>query len=669
MKKLGYLVIALLVMLGIVLVVVRVQPRLLLDLAQRFDERLVVDADTLSLSYFPLVLNTGRATGTYDGHQFSAQRLSLQVAWWEVMTEQPFLSINGENILLTLAPSPAVESPEPTPPVEFDPQWFAPLGQIHALELRQVEVLPQQLSVSLALERGGPGLRIEGSGQWQDQAFDLGLQSAADASDIALQLSWRQSELSLMVDTRAALALTDGHLGVELSDGNIRLSGPEPGRHQISQLQGQLLWHYRAVGFEVDQLTGTYQWQDAEPQAMSLSGRYQSLQTLAELSLSAGLGETTLDGQLKLGASPRLTVRGEINVEHLSLPLSFTGQAPPPDEEAGSAPAAADEVAVPDNAQAAPLFSDDNIDWRWVDQSDIDLTIDGRRIWFGQAEFDQVLLKVTQTEQGLALDPVRARRGESGVQGRMNLTRLAEQTVQADMQLDLQGIELSAFGFVPTEQLDGGMTEAKLQLTTQGNSALDLASGLQGSVLLIVEDARIQNGVLDTVASDVMLEALNALNPFRKQDPNTEIECALVTFDVEQGILKSKRGLVVETKKMEIVGGGRLVLPSEKIDVSFSPSARAGVGVNVGSLVKFVKLGGTLRAPKPKLDALGVLQSGAAVGAALSTGGISILAEGLAKRAINAGSACQRARKRQSKADAELETETETETASETPST
>jgi len=44
------------------------------------------------------------------------------------------------------------------------------------------------------------------------------------------------------------------------------------------------------------------------------------------------------------------------------------------------------------------------------------------------------------------------------------------------------------------------------------------------------------------------------------------------------------------------------------------------------------------------LHAAGLLKSGLAVGAAISTGGASVLAEGLAKRVLNVGSACDAAR-------------------------
>jgi len=126
------------------------------------------------------------------------------------------------------------------------------------------------------------------------------------------------------------------------------------------------------------------------------------------------------------------------------------------------------------------------------------------------------------------------------------------------------------------------------------------------------------------------------------------------------GVLKSNNQLVIETTKMEIVGDGSIDLKNETIDIGISPSSREGVGVNVGSLIKFMKLGGTLRKPTPETDALGLLQSGAAIGAAVSTGGVSILAEGLIKRISNAGSACERALEKESVAPTDPQPPSET---------
>ena len=103
---------------------------------------------------------------------------------------------------------------------------------------------------------------------------------------------------------------------------------------------------------------------------------------------------------------------------------------------------------------------------------------------------------------------------------------------------------------------------------------------------------------------------------------------------------KLSDGLFVQTGKMHIAGSGEIDLGRETLDITLTPSARQGLGVNVATLVKFIKLGGRLNAPALELDSVGVLQTGLAVGAAVTTGGASLVAEGLAKRAITAGSPC-----------------------------
>ena len=84
--------------------------------------------------------------------------------------------------------------------------------------------------------------------------------------------------------------------------------------------------------------------------------------------------------------------------------------------------------------------------------------------------------------------------------------------------------------------------------------------------------------VVEIVGSDMFMEMLNKLNPFHKEDPATELECAVAVFDVENGLLSSKKNLVVETKKMKIIGDGKIALVPEDLDITFSPSARQGVG-------------------------------------------------------------------------------------------
>ncbi|MEM9621771.1 MAG: AsmA family protein [Pseudomonadota bacterium] len=336
------------------------------------------------------------------------------------------------------------------------------------------------------------------------------------------------------------------------------------------------------------------------------------------------------------------TQTGTLTDTESRLDSDGLAQSPAAVSGSGDAPAQAAKV-----DQQAPIFSQQPIAWAALREADIDVQVNAAQLFLQQAEFKDFQLALVGQEGELTLAPLTGVLGEGGFDGRARLA-LAEVEEgapdQGKLSLDfnMQDISLQVFGLVPEEELSGGDLLSRINLAAEGATLHDLAASLQGEIVLMMEAATLANDFVELVGSDVLMETMNKLNPFYREDPTTEIECGLVRLTAEEGVLRSRNELVLETGKMQIVGDGQVNLNTEKLDVTFSPTAKAGVGVNVGSLVKFLKLGGDLRNPVPAVDALGVLQSGAAIGAALSTGGVSVVAEGLAKRVINAGSACSR---------------------------
>ncbi|MFT7654086.1 MAG: hypothetical protein ACI9UU_003203 [Candidatus Azotimanducaceae bacterium] len=376
--------------------------------------------------------------------------------------------------------------------------------------------------------------------------------------------------------------------------------------------------------------------------------------------------ENVFAATLAFGPQP-LSVVGNIEAERLSLRLVASDVESSPIPEQANEPQApitqtepkqVDPSPVTD-AAAEPLFSADTIDLDWLAEGEIDFTVNADILRLQEAEFVDFQIKVAAKDGKLTIQPLIGRLGEGGFNGVVSFSNQSE-IPQLAFDFDLQGIALEQFGLVPAEKLSGGDFETHIQLRSSGVSMADLAANLNGEFVFLLESTKLADDVIEIVGSDLVMETLNKLNPFYKDDPNTQIDCALAKFEVNEGLLVSDQ-LMVETDKMEIIGGAKLSLISEQLDVTFSPSAREGVGVNLGSLVKFVKLGGTLRDPKPEVHAIGLLQSGAAIGAAISTGGVSILAEGLAKRVINAGSACERFRSGEKSATEEPEPESELE--------
>src|SRR5690606_25808646 len=60
--------------------------------------------------------------------------------------------------------------------------------------------------------------------------------------------------------------------------------------------------------------------------------------------------------------------------------------------------------------------------------------------------------------------------------------------------------------------------------------------------------------------------------------------------------------------------------------------ARSGTGISAGQLAELVRVGGTLAEPKAVPDTKAAFKTAASVGAAVATGGLSILAQGLLDR-------------------------------------
>ena len=97
--------------------------------------------------------------------------------------------------------------------------------------------------------------------------------------------------------------------------------------------------------------------------------------------------------------------------------------------------------------------------------------------------------------------------------------------------------------------------------------------------------------------------------------------------------------LMMQAQKLLITAAGTLDLNSEKLDFEFNTKPREGVGVSAAMfLTPFVSLEGTLASPGVGLNEKGTLLT---AGAAMATGGLSFLWQGLADRAAGALDQCK----------------------------
>lgn len=533
----------------------------------------------------------------------------------------------------------ALDKAENTVEAALDWRWLAMLDRWQlALNIALVDLGDTQLSdLSTALSISNKTLEINNISMTPKLNHD----DTAIALPLALKgqlevLGWETVSVDLRLDSQLLIAEQQlalaGDLNVNgMAGNNASLSVKAIDNEIIRALAGgsfAAVKPYLPLSLDANIKTDTYS-VDVE-----------------KLILSAGSSD--LRGALSVALNKAaITAKGQLHANKLYLAQKAETEA---ETEADKSADAQDSQTTDAEGETETgnekLIPSEAIDWQWLSNSEIDLAVTVDQLWLNKAQFSDFTTKLSAENGQLALAPFKASFGGGGFDGNLSLKELAtpaDEGVRLALDFKTSGVQLAAFGFIPQEQLSGGELDIDLSLSGQGISAADIAASLEGAAITTVQKATLMNDTVELVGSDLLMETLNKINPFAKSDPTTELVCALVWFEANDGVLNIQAPLLMETSKMRIVGKGDIDLNDESLDIGITPEAKGGISLNVGSLVKFLKVGGTLASPSPGVDAGGLLKSGAAIGATLSTGGLSIVAESLVKQVANSGNACESA--------------------------
>jgi AsmA protein len=191
---------------------------------------------------------------------------------------------------------------------------------------------------------------------------------------------------------------------------------------------------------------------------------------------------------------------------------------------------------------------------------------------------------------------------------------------------------------IPQDQIPASAVD--LDITAAGATPRALAASADGKVVFTQGAGRVENELIGKLSGDVLAQLVSALNPFAEEEETTNWECTVFGIEFESG-LGEITGFLFQSEKLMIVGGGKIDLNTEKLNIEFNTKPRAGVGVSADMFVTpFVALSGTLASPSVGLNEKGLLLEG---GAAVLTGGMSFLYKGLVDRATAEAGQCDSA--------------------------
>jgi len=354
--------------------------------------------------------------------------------------------------------------------------------------------------------------------------------------------------------------------------------------------------------------------------------------------LKATLGKSTVGGSGLVamgGPRPKLTARLASTLLDLSEVLPGGGAAPAPAPQKPPEPTGAKRMFPADPLPLESLKAAD---------ADLDLKID-RLVLQNKLPVEALVVHLVLAAGRLEIQPFNGRVGGGTISGRLALDASSGKTAVLTPKLDAKAIDLGQLmqQMGHGDLVSGVKTDLSVDAKGSGGSVRELMAGLNGDLLLVMGEGKVNNKFVDFLGANLLTEVVEKLNPLRKSDPQTELKCGVVKFVAKDGMAATDKGIAFETSKMAVVSSGTANLKTEGIDFSFRPSPREGAGIGAGQLVSLLRVRGTLAEPKAGLDEGAAASAAASIGAAVATGGISSLAEGLTKGAAADPRPCQTA--------------------------
>jgi hypothetical protein len=189
--------------------------------------------------------------------------------------------------------------------------------------------------------------------------------------------------------------------------------------------------------------------------------------------------------------------------------------------------------------------------------------------------------------------------------------------------------------------LDLAMTgDIDIMLDSTGADLRTLLGNANGIIFLDARGGRLTNIIaLQRLYGDLVQEIIGTINPFRTSDPYTDFECVVVPLLLDDGLLTSAPNVFISTNKVRIAATSSVDFKTEKLRMAVRTTPRRALSVSAGELINpYVQIIGTLAAPRLAVDEKGLLISG---GAAIATGGLTLLARGIWDRLSRAGDPCK----------------------------
>jgi uncharacterized protein involved in outer membrane biogenesis len=340
----------------------------------------------------------------------------------------------------------------------------------------------------------------------------------------------------------------------------------------------------------------------------------------------AQVGGNDIAGEFSVDLSGKPRVVG--NLESHYLDVTRPQQLPGPQEDATQSP----------QESGGRLFSDKPLETGWLNKADIDVDLSFDRLIANTIDVTDVSVGIELRDGALRIGPFELREGTGSIHGLLALTpRDDVYSLESSLTIDQVHIGLLFAEDQPKSSLPA--LTGSFELRGQGNSVRAIMAGANGSMSIRQGSGKVKEVIGSFLFRDILVEVLRTLNPMRKSRDYQLLECGIYRVTVEDGLMTIDE-FVIQTDIMTTVAQGELNLANERLEVGFRAKPREGIGISLGTVAnQLLEVRGTLKEPRIRMDAG---RTATTTGAAVATGGLSLLARGLWDRLSAESDVCKK---------------------------
>jgi len=303
-----------------------------------------------------------------------------------------------------------------------------------------------------------------------------------------------------------------------------------------------------------------------------------------------------------------------------------------------------DILALLEEDETARLFSDTPVDLDWINLLNLDLDFRAQRLNGIITELNNASLSIS-IENGVLNAP--------NLTGAVGIGRLTT-WVTLDARNKPYSIVIAMLGdnispervnlFGDSEIIRGGQIEIDVGLAGGGTSIAEFMSNAYGKIQLELLNSSLKNQNLELFGADLFSSVLNMIDLNQRKLEYLPIECGVIHFPVVNGDAVASQGIAIKTDRVTVLGGGVIDFNQETMELIIRPKARKGLGFSAGTLANVAKIAGPFENPRMILNKSALVQTTAAIGIAVASGGWSLLAQGLLDRNVANSDVCTRTR-------------------------